>query len=59
MIRREGKRTGVASTRWVITPTYCEVLEENKKYSRNYKLMKLVGNLWQVSRWVESSYAVD
>jgi hypothetical protein len=52
MVRHEGKRSGAASARWDITPTYCEILEENKKYSRNYKSMKSVGNLWQVSRGV-------
>ena len=59
MMRYEKKRTGAASGRWEITPTYCEILEESKKYSRNYKSMKSVGNLWQVSRGVDSSYAVD
>ena len=56
MMRYEKKRTGAASGRWEITPTYCEILEESMKYSRNYKSMKYVGNLWQVSRGVESSY---
>jgi hypothetical protein len=59
MVRHEEKRSGAASARWEISPTYCEILEENKKYSRNYKSMKSVGNLWQVSRGVESSYAVN
>nr|XP_051229278.1 uncharacterized protein LOC127347092 [Lolium perenne] len=59
MVRHEEKRTGAASSRWEITPTYCEILEENKKWSRNYKSQKSVGNLWQVSRGVESTYVVD
>lgn len=59
MVRHEGKRTVAAVARWEITPTYSEKLEENKKYSRIYKAQKYVDNLWQVSRGVESSYAVD
>ena len=55
----EEKRTGGASADWGITPTNCEMLAVNRKYSRLYKSQKSAGNLWQVSRGVESSYAVD
>jgi hypothetical protein len=59
MVRNEGKRTGAANARWVITPTYTEKLEENKKYSRMYTARKAKGGLWQVSMGVDKSYAVN
>jgi hypothetical protein len=59
MVRNEGKRTGAANARWVITPTYTEKLEENKKYSRMYTARKAKGGLWQVNMGVDKSYAVN
>jgi hypothetical protein len=59
LVTNEGKKIGFSYSRWYINPTYCEMLEENKKWSRNYKSMQYVENLWQVSRGNESIYVVN
>lgn len=59
MVRNEGKRTGAAKARWEITPTYSEILEENKKWSRMCRSKKSVDGLWEVSSGVDRTYAVS
>ena len=58
MVRTEGKRTGASKARWEITPTYVELLEENKKWSRMYRSRKVAEGLWEVSHG-EKCYAVN
>uniref|UniRef100_A0ACD5X716 Uncharacterized protein n=1 Tax=Avena sativa TaxID=4498 RepID=A0ACD5X716_AVESA len=58
MVKHESKRTGAAHAWWEITPTYSEILEENKKWSRPMSAKKSVDQLWQVSRSENRSYAV-
>jgi hypothetical protein len=58
MTKHETKRTGAAQSRWVITPTYTEKLEESKKWSRLSTAKKAADDLWQVSRSEDRIYAV-
>jgi hypothetical protein len=59
MVRNNTKRTGAATARWQITPTYSEKLEELKKWARPCKAVKSIGDLWQVTSSQERIYAVD
>ena len=49
MVRYETQRSVVANGRWQITPTYCEKLEEAKKWSSSCKVVKFLDELWQVN----------
>ena len=59
MVRYDRKRTKAAASRWEITPTYSEKLEEMKKWSRACKAEKSHGDVWQVTSSLENVYAVD
>ncbi|KAM0845895.1 hypothetical protein ACQ4PT_056048 [Festuca glaucescens] len=59
MVRNDDKRTGAAKARWEICPTYAEIIEENKRWSRMYRSNKYVDGLWEVTNGTDKTYAVN
>ena len=59
MERNDEKRTGVERARWEITPTFSEILEENKKWSRTCRAKRAADGLWEVSSRPDRQYAVN
>ena len=49
MVRHETKRTDAETARWKITPTYFGKLEETKIWANPCKVVKSIGDLWEVS----------
>ncbi|KAK1685344.1 hypothetical protein QYE76_046192 [Lolium multiflorum] len=59
LVSNDDKRTGAAKARWVICPTYAEILEENKKWSRMYISKKYVDGLSEVTNVTDKTYVVN
>lgn len=49
MIKRQKIREKIDLSKWLITPTYGERLEENMKYVKYYQTDMAGPNIWQVS----------
>ena len=58
MIKRQQIREKLQISRWTITPTYSEILEENKQYAKYCQADRAGPTIWQVTS-KEKQYCVD
>nr|XP_040246163.1 uncharacterized protein LOC109746932 [Aegilops tauschii subsp. strangulata] len=58
MIQRQQTREKLQISRWTITPTYSEILEENKQYAKYCQADRAGPTIWQVTS-KEKQYCVD
>nr|XP_045090002.1 uncharacterized protein LOC123497499 [Aegilops tauschii subsp. strangulata] len=58
MIKRQQTREKLQISRWTITPTYSEILEENKQYAKYCQADRDGPTIWQVTS-KEKQYCVD
>ncbi|XP_020181711.1 uncharacterized protein [Aegilops tauschii subsp. strangulata] len=58
MIKRQQTREKLQISKWTITPTYSEILEENKQYAKYCQADRAGPTIWQVTS-KEKQYCVD